>query len=453
MATEEKIFHAPCAFNPKGVSEAVCIRTTAIISRNAGCCSIACTSKARACKMCVLGGSEPRRVKDFRSGLCEYHIAHSDKPVTTTPARERLPIRPALVSPPTSTVVTLVPALKREVPLPATPKTPAPQPLRVVVAEEVPAVQIEKAAPVLKDASAPVEEGADILRRVRIAMSTAVLVDLNPSKVRPMPGQPRTYFSKERIEALAESIRSVGQVTPGLVREITSDTNGCTHEILDGERRQRACILATNRFRAMQVQIDDAAAPYVASVIANFNREDHTPMEISDAVKRLKDGLRMTYEEIAKAIGLHPVQISRLYGLQRLVPEVRDLLDPHLNKYKKLPLSAAIELSLLSPEVQARHAKRLLAGEISLTELKQHARHSSDRVAKPVARPDLFHQWRRIQNRADAIVKKTSDLISVVRITPAPKNIGSQHPQVLTREALRKAKRELDEVLGLMEGQ
>lgn len=68
-----KIFHAPCAFNPKGVSKSICMSTTRVIQRNASCCSIRCTSPVRACRACLFEGGEPQNVADPESGLCTFH--------------------------------------------------------------------------------------------------------------------------------------------------------------------------------------------------------------------------------------------------------------------------------------------------------------------------------------------------------------------------------------------
>ncbi len=118
-----KIFHVPCAFNPKGVSEAVCIATTRIISRNVGCCSIKCTSKVRACKACLLEAGEPRKVKDPVTGLCEYHLARgAETPRPAPPQQDRPPLIRRATEP---------------APIATTPATPPPVPRKVVGPKEV----------------------------------------------------------------------------------------------------------------------------------------------------------------------------------------------------------------------------------------------------------------------------------------------------------------------------
>ncbi len=71
------LFHAPCAFNPKGVSGEVCKSLTCISFRNLqGCVKIECTSPERLCRKCVVENDTPAKVINSESGLCERHSEH-----------------------------------------------------------------------------------------------------------------------------------------------------------------------------------------------------------------------------------------------------------------------------------------------------------------------------------------------------------------------------------------
>ncbi|MEK7079931.1 MAG: ParB/RepB/Spo0J family partition protein [Patescibacteria group bacterium] len=348
--------------------------------------------------MCIKQGGEPNRVKNHASGLCDLHEKQG------------------------------VEALKPRVPTPK-PIGPAKKPAEKILAE------VERTA-----------SGAEILARVREAMSTATLIEIPSTLIRPMPGQPRRYFDPERMKALVESFKSAGQLMPGLVRAVDPDEEGHTYELLDGERRWRASLLASTNYRAMLLKIDNEAAPYVVSVIANFNREGHTAMESSDAIMHMKEGLKMSLVEIGEVMGLHPVYVSKLYGLQRLSESVRDLLDPNITKGKLLSVSGAIEVSLFDQKAQFGHAQRLMAGEISLTALRQHGLTSGDRIAKHRIR-DLHEEWRSTVRRADVLIGKAEDFISVVKNLRSPGAVGMNHSKNLTRQALVKLKAKIDEAI------
>lgn len=416
----EDIFHMPCAFNPHGVSRRVCIETSALQVRNRGCCQSECASSVRACRVCITQGVLPEVVVNRRSGLCFYHEEYGEEADRRKETRDNIPSpqhagTPAAVLNPT----------RKDARVPSGRRQSERQELRTT--------------------------GREILDRVRRAMSTAELVTLNPRKIRPMPDQPRKFFDPERLAALSESLRSYGQIMPGFVRGVPLDDEGSDHELLDGERRWRASLMADISYRALRIEIDDEAARYVISIIANFNRAEHTTMEISDSIKVMMEELKMTQAEIGEALGMHPVYISRYYGLQRLVPGVRDLLDPNLvkDKKKRLTRSAAFELALLSPHAQLAKAEALIRGEISMTDLRHHALTSDDRIATAGKRliHDVHERWRGSYRRAEVISSKVEDLMSVMKNTPAPDQFTQGHSIHLTRQVLEKLQRQVSDAL------
>jgi ParB/RepB/Spo0J family partition protein len=417
---KEDIFHTPCAFNPHGVSKRVCIETSALFVRNRGCCQSECASSVRACRICITQGVEPEVVVNRRSGCCAFHEHYGDAALRSSYDKDQ-------VAPPQyahTQAGALTPSRKAGVHVPN--RRPSErQELRTT--------------------------GREILDRVRRAMSTAELVTLNPQKIRPMPDQPRKFFDPERLAALSESLRSYGQIMPGFVRSVPEDADGCDHELLDGERRWRASLMADITYRALRIEIDDEAARYVISIIANFNRAEHTTMEISDSIKVMMEELKMTQAEIGEALGMHPVHISRYYGLQRLVQGVRDLLDPNMvkDKKKRLTRSAAFELALLAPHAQLPKAEALLKGEISMTDLRHHAQTSDDRISTAGKRliHDVHERWRGSYRRAEVISGKVEDLMSVMKNTPAPDQFTQGHSIYMTRQVLERLQRQIGEAL------
>lgn len=221
-------------------------------------------------------------------------------------------------------------------------------------------------------------EGLKILERVRVAISKAVYIEIRPVLIRPLKNQPRVVFDEDSMANMVKSLNEVGQIYPGIVRKIEREENGVEYEILDGERRWRGVTRANlPHYRAMLVEIDDDAAPYVVSVIANFNREGHTLLEEVDAVVRMHEGMKLKMAQIGHIMGKHPVLISQLYGLRRLTPEVRDMLDVHKTpKSKLLPKTAAIEIaqSNLPPAKQVEMALRMQNKEFTLPGLRHQIR-------------------------------------------------------------------------------
>lgn len=116
---------------------------------------------------------------------------------------------------------------------------------------------------------------------------TKVLV-LRLDAIRPFKGQPRHKF--DGIPELAESIKEIGQITPVTVRELVGDerAEGKRYELIDGERRYRACQHAGRKtIRAVVDGAKDRDQQFLKSVVANFGRSEHTAIESALAVARI----------------------------------------------------------------------------------------------------------------------------------------------------------------------
>jgi ParB/RepB/Spo0J family partition protein len=233
------------------------------------------------------------------------------------------------------------------------------------------------------------EENRDwegVLGRVKTAMANSIQITVEANRIRPMPGQPRIFFNELGMTNLRQSIREVGQIQAGIVRTVKDGVDGVTHELLDGERRWRAvCAEGIQFYRAQLVEIDDEAAPYMIAAIANFNREGHTPMEVSDAINKLRTGpVKVPMKAIAKMFGFTELWTYQMHGLQNLHQEVRDMLDQNLPKDKTLPVTAAIHISKLDPELQVELAEKVLTKEVSLARLRDRVVETGKTYGKPV---------------------------------------------------------------------
>src|SRR5207248_3150600 len=110
------------------------------------------------------------------------------------------------------------------------------------------------------------------------------VIVVGPDRVRPLAGQPRRYFDPVQLAALEKSIWKRGQLQPGLVRALQGDKKH-DYELIDGQRRWHACSKLGVPFRAVVVDTADAEDQFEMSIAANFQRADHTPMEIAAAIE------------------------------------------------------------------------------------------------------------------------------------------------------------------------
>jgi ParB/RepB/Spo0J family partition protein len=256
----------------------------------------------------------------------------------------------------------------------------------------------------------------DLLRRAQQAMANAKEVRVSPAAIRPMPGQPRVHFDAASLTRLAESMCAIGQLYPGIVRAVPRD--GAVHyELLDGERRWRAAKAAKLQYRALVVRVDDESARYIIAATANFNRESHTPIEVSNAIESMLT-IGMPMEEIASILGIHPIWAYEIHALQKLAPEVAALMDPTLPLRKRLPTTAAIEIAKVHASLQPRLAQRVLSRSLKISAVRDEAVRASHAAGLPVRERTIGKnkRWLSVVAKADLFEKHTADLDRLVHL-------------------------------------
>lgn len=449
----EGIVHKPCAFNRNGVSARTCHDTTRVFRHNERCAASNCASKLRACKACLHQGGDIRNVVNPVSGLCTFHETNG---ADARPKREDLL---TVIERAQHAKMPQAQAQRTYEPVNGKDHTPEAEPprLKIVTEEDIPdeeAVVDDSVFVPLAPTVARSTESMQALQKARQAVAAAVPVEIEPQKIRRMPNQPRKSFDPAEITSLAEGITQDGQLQRGLVRPIPMDDDGHTHELIDGERRWLAVLEAGIPFyRANQADMDDdAAAAYLISIALNFNRVDHTPLEKAEAIEYMNDVLGMTYDEIGKTMGHHPVELSKFRSLLRLVPQVRAMLDGALPKKKQLPVGVAISISLQKPHLQLTTAQRYFRKELSsgaIHRMSQDTHYrSSDVIGVRV--PPLADQWHKLAKRAKAIEEKIVDLTGLIGTTRNPPSDEPLAGRVQTIQTLRLIKQRADEALAAL---
>lgn len=164
--------------------------------------------------------------------------------------------------------------------------------------------------PVLTPATAPT-----------VVASTRDTLPLN--KLRAGKYQPRTKFSQEELQELAESIKKNGVVQPILVRKAAE---GEMFEIIAGERRWRAANLAKlESIPAIIMEVSDQQAAEVA-LVENVQRKDLNMLEEAEGYQRLIDEFHYTQEQLAEVIGKSRSQITNTLRLLALPEKVKKMV-------------------------------------------------------------------------------------------------------------------------------
>ncbi len=132
----------------------------------------------------------------------------------------------------------------------------------------------------------------------------------------PNPNQPRKYFDTHALEELAASIRERGVMEPIIVRPKDGQ-----YEIVAGERRYRASLIAgLHEIPALVRELTDEEA-MADSLLENFQREDLTVIERANAIKGLLQC--MSAEDCARRLGCSPSTLRRYLELLDLPPIVQ----------------------------------------------------------------------------------------------------------------------------------
>lgn len=146
---------------------------------------------------------------------------------------------------------------------------------------------------------------------------------LNIECVRPNPYQPRKQFGKGALEELCESIKQYGVIQPINVRKMS----GSNYELVAGERRLRAAIMAgLKEIPAIVININDNDSAVIA-LIENLQREDLSYMEEAEGYNNLINDHGFTQEELAQKIGKSQSTIANKIRLLRLPPMVKKMLS------------------------------------------------------------------------------------------------------------------------------
>jgi ParB family chromosome partitioning protein len=141
--------------------------------------------------------------------------------------------------------------------------------------------------------------------------------------IQPGKYQPRRHWNDEALDELAASIKAQGLIQPVVVREIGKNS----YELIAGERRWRAAQRAQlSELPALVKDVPEVAVPAMA-LIENIQRQDLTPLEEADALKRLIDDFDLTHQQAAEAVGRSRAAVSNLLRLTELPNSIKRLLD------------------------------------------------------------------------------------------------------------------------------
>ena len=177
----------------------------------------------------------------------------------------------------------------------------------------------------LFDDSAPLpQEEGDSVTSIKITL-------IDPNK-----NQPRRSFDKEKLAALAQSVKEHGVIQP-----IVLTKNGDRYKIVAGERRWRAAKKAG--LKEIPAVIREYTEQEIAQIalIENLQRENLNPIEEALGYQTLINKYDMTQEAVSNTLGKSRSAIA--------------------NSIRLLSLDEGVQSRLISGEISSGHARALLS--------------------------------------------------------------------------------------------
>lgn len=170
--------------------------------------------------------------------------------------------------------------------------------------------------------------------------NSSKVIDVDINDILPNRFQPRIKFNEEEILELSDSIKEHGVIQPLVVRTI-----GDKYEIIAGERRYKASVLAGKDTVPVIVKnLNDKESAEIA-LIENVQRKNLTPIEEALSYKKILDMGYITQENLATKLGKSQPAVANKIRLLNLTDEVQEALlenrisERHARSLLKLPTS------------------------------------------------------------------------------------------------------------------
>ncbi|MFQ5675065.1 MAG: ParB/RepB/Spo0J family partition protein [bacterium] len=206
------------------------------------------------------------------------------------------------------------------------------------------------------------------------------LRDVEVSRVKPNPFQPRENFDPTALEELKNSISENGVIQPISVRIVNSG-----YELIAGERRLRAVSeLGLERIPAYVLDVKTDREMIELSLIENIQRENLNPIDEAKGYQTLIVKCNLTQDEVARKVGKDRSTITNTLRMLRLP----DRIQESLIKDEITPGHARALLSLPKTEDQINLWKKTLRSKYSVRQLEKlvHDNKPTTRQKKSISR-------------------------------------------------------------------
>lgn len=194
------------------------------------------------------------------------------------------------------------------------------------------------------------------------------VLEIDVNSIDPNLDQPRKTFDTEKLNELAQSIKTYGVVQPIIVQK-----SGNRYTIIAGERRYRASRLAGLANVPVVVKEYTKREYMEVSLVENLQREDLNPIEEAQAMKLLMNEHDLTQEELSSRLAKSRSAVANTLRLLNLPGKVMQMvaggqlssghartliaLDTDKEKIKMADIIVNLGLSVRATEAMINKAK------------------------------------------------------------------------------------------------
>lgn len=164
--------------------------------------------------------------------------------------------------------------------------------------------------------------------------SSLDIIEVDPNKCRNWKYADRNRFELGNLEELSEDIKQNGQLQPAIIRKIESLDH--MYEVIAGERRWRACILAGVSLKAILTSEDDAGCLVIQT--SENKKKSLSSYSLSIVYEKLMNDLGISQNELSRRLNIPKTSFSELMSFNKVPKEVWAAVD---NMTKVKPKTAA----------------------------------------------------------------------------------------------------------------
>ena len=245
-------------------------------------------------------------------------------------------------------------------------------------------------------------------QKLRTYMETGRVIFLPARLIQPNPAQPRQVFREEALQELCESIRRHGILQPLSVRR-----NGAGYELIAGERRLRAGMMAgLSEIPCIVMNMTDQESGMVA-LVENLQRQDLDFIEEARGISLLMESWSMSQEQAARVLGKSQSAIANKLRLLKHSPAVLDAL----RQYSLTERHARALLKLTSEEEKLKAAEYVFRNSLSVARTEQYIDGLLRRESQKPPQANIDHFLKNVTQTLTRIQKSGIPAISERRET------------------------------------